>query len=493
MISTASPSSRQQNVPMAQSRQGLAWALLAIALLAAFVLPTAFPALILLPLLAAILAFPVMPKGSLQRFVGAAWFSSLLVVILAWVKEPLIGPILPRPESWLVAALLLLLSLFFALLARWSGVNEQLALTRTTQESLEREAGERQAALQRLLTDVEQRAATQSSLLSEVKQRTHELGLLNEMGELFHAYRTVEEAYDSVVRLTAQLFPDDGGALCLTTDTPHQIQTVAMWGKNAVEAAFDEDDCWALRNGKEHLVSQSNPGAPCRHLKAPIPVEHLCLPLKTQGRTLGVFHLAPPTSGSFTEGKLRLARLAAEQVALVLANLQLQENLRSQSVNDPLTGLYNRRYMEESLKREVRRVSRSQKPLGLIVLDIDHLQRFNDAMGYESGDTLLRELSAFFQANTRGGDIACRYSGEEFVIVLSEAPIEVVRARADLFRDALKQFKAQRGAGPNAVTLSIGVANFPQDGVSAEALLREATRAMARAKEAGGNQVVIAT
>ena len=183
----------------------------------------------------------------------------------------------------------------------------------------------------------------------------------------------------------------------------------------------------------------------------------------------------------------------AEHIGLALANLQLREPLHSQSVRDPLTGLFNRRYLEESLQREVSRAKRSKRPLGIVMLDLDNFKPFNDRLGHEAGDNVLREVGRFLQSHVRGDDIACRYGGEEFTLLLPEASLEVVRARAEHLRERIKQLQVDyHGQLLGPLTVSLGVAILPDHGGSAEAVLQAADAALYRAKTDGRERVVVA-
>jgi len=216
-----------------------------------------------------------------------------------------------------------------------------------------------------------------------------------------------------------------------------------------------------------------------------------------QGQALGVFHLrlgAPLQTQADGPGKpkLNLAQTIAEQIALALANLNLRETLRHQSTRDPLTGLFNRRYMEASLERELCQAERTQDPLGLIMLDIDHFKRVNDTYSHEAGDTLLRALGTFLQSQVRGGDIACRYGGEEFTLILPAASAEATAERAEHVREAVTRLKVQYRDEPlGAVTFSLGIAVYPEHGTTPEALMRTADLALYRAKALGRNRVVV--
>jgi len=189
----------------------------------------------------------------------------------------------------------------------------------------------------------------------------------------------------------------------------------------------------------------------------------------------------------------RLAVTLAEHVALALTNIKLRATLRHQSVRDPLTGLFNRRYMEETLERELRRAERSQGPLGVVMLDLDQFKLFNDTYGHGAGDLLLRELSALLKAQIRGADIASRYGGEEFALILPAVPPDIVRQRLEALRLGVKQLHVlYRGQSLAAVTMSAGIAMFPEHGADSETLLRAADRALYQAKAEGRDRVVTA-
>jgi diguanylate cyclase (GGDEF)-like protein len=182
----------------------------------------------------------------------------------------------------------------------------------------------------------------------------------------------------------------------------------------------------------------------------------------------------------------------ADHIALTVANLKLRETLRHLSIRDPLTGLFNRRYMEESLERELRRADRKGTSVGIIMIDIDHFKRVNDTYGHEAGDTVLREMGVLLQRHIRGSDIACRYGGEEFTLILTDSPLSVAQHRAEHLREEIKELHIEyRGQDLGTITLSMGVAAFPQHGATEEALLQAADLALYRAKAEGRDRVVL--
>jgi diguanylate cyclase (GGDEF)-like protein len=263
---------------------------------------------------------------------------------------------------------------------------------------------------------------------------------------------------------------------------------------------FSPDDCWALRRNQTYLVDSEHPGPGCRHLGGQAVAAYMCVPILAQGRTRALLHIrqAPPEAGRRTnrgpaigEGQQQLARTVADSMGLAFSNLELRDSLREQSIRDGLTGLYNRRYMEESLEREIFRAARHQNSVGVVMLDIDHFKAFNDAHGHLAGDVLLRELGRLLRAHIRGADIACRYGGEEFILILPEASLEVTRQRAEhLWGEARSLRPEFAGRLLDSVTVSMGVAAYPSHGTTAEAVLRAADEALYRAKHEGRDRVV---
>jgi diguanylate cyclase (GGDEF)-like protein len=215
--------------------------------------------------------------------------------------------------------------------------------------------------------------------------------------------------------------------------------------------------------------------------------------MMAQSEAIGVLHLMQPDNVKMTETKQRMAVTMSEHIAMALSNLRLHETLRSQSIRDPLTGLFNRRFMEESLELEIRRASRNQRPLGMIMIDLDHFKYFNDNFGHDAGDLLLKELGALLQGNIRGEDIACRYGGEEFTLILPEGTGAVTRQRAEFFKEAIQRLDIHyRGHPLGRITASMGVAIFPDHGRTAKTLVEAADKALYRSKSAGRDRVTLA-
>jgi diguanylate cyclase (GGDEF)-like protein len=209
-----------------------------------------------------------------------------------------------------------------------------------------------------------------------------------------------------------------------------------------------------------------------------------------------VLHLSAPAGAAgrtLDEGQEQFARVVADSVAQALANLALRETLRQQAIRDPLTNLFNRRYMEASLERELLRAARNHQSVSVIMLDVDHFKQVNDRHGHSTGDAVLRQLGRYLNEHIRGGDIACRYGGEEFTLILPETTLAQARQRAEQHRQEFKALTLlgdQHEAG--ALTISLGVATFPEQGDTAEQVLQAADAALYRAKHNGRNRVEVA-
>lgn len=340
-------------------------------------------------------------------------------------------------------------------------------------------------------------------LYRETAKLSRESTLMGQLSDLLQSCLSSEEAHQVIASHAQILFPGISGALCVTANSRNVVEVAATWGEPAVaERVFAPKDCWALRRGRVHEFANEPNALACAHIGKILPRRAVCMPMMAHGETLGLLYLdtginaagEPQLTGANAfESDQHLVKTFAEQAALALANLNMREILRVQSIRDPLTGLYNRRYMEESLERELSRVARRKSTLGLMMLDVDHFKKFNDNFGHEAGDNVLRILGNILRTEFRNEDVACRYGGEEFTVILPEASIESTHQRAEQLRESVKRemSKVLDHSG-EPVSLSIGISSFPTDGSTVEALMRAADAALYRAKKQGRDCVVMA-
>ncbi len=341
-----------------------------------------------------------------------------------------------------------------------------------------------------------------NAAMAESAQTAREAAKLSELVDILQSCQTLEEAYKIIQGALQTTLSSRAGALCITSPSRNIVEAVTTWGDVlASDRTFRPDDCWALRRGKVHTVKDPDSPVQCAHVTGSPSGGYLCVPLAAQGETLGVLYLECSRSANGLqqsqedqiEALGRLATAIGERISLAIANLRLRQILRGQSIRDPLTGLFNRRYMEESLEREFSRAARNDESVAMLMLDIDHFKRFNDTFGHQAGDKLLHFLGDLLNQRTRGQDIACRYGGEEFALILSGATLDAACRRAELLQEELKHLTVEHaGQMLERITVSIGVAASPAHDATAEELLYKADQALYRAKAEGRDRIVVA-
>lgn len=349
------------------------------------------------------------------------------------------------------------------------------------------------------------------------EDRTDELGLLghgfNRMAErlqladrqtaLFEGYQSMlvsssseQEAYLAAGRAFNMILPNLNGGLYILAPSRDYAERVQTWG--AAESMVERlhpDECRALRMGRNYRVSKNSAELFCPHAVGITAECSICIPLVTRDEVLGMVFLwaaAADHNAEFADQELLAANAVSERLALTLSNLRLTDKLRRESVRDPLTGLFNRRYFEETFGRELSRVKRDKKTLAIIALDVDHFKRFNDSFGHDAGDLVLKELAAKMISVIRPSDIACRFGGEEFILVLPEAGRQTALLRAQELRTEVEKLRLSFGGKSLGVlTISLGVAIYPEHSSEKSELVRLADNALYSAKRQGRNCVVM--
>jgi diguanylate cyclase (GGDEF)-like protein len=298
------------------------------------------------------------------------------------------------------------------------------------------------------------------------------------MGDLLQSCLTVTDAYTVLGEYSEKLFPELSGAMYALTQSRNLLEVVSKWGKySPVEMVFETDSCWAMRRARFHSVADAQTRIKCQHVATSTDAfsPYMCVPMTAHGESLGLLHLVAPSGEDITERK-QLSTTIAERAALAISNLKLREELRLQSILDPLTGLFNRRYFEKTLEREISRAVRHNRPVGIFMFD-----------------ALLHEIGYYLKKHIRGEDIACRYGGDEFMIVLPDASLSSAKRRAEEICTGITQLciiYQDKNLEGNSV--SVGVACFPLHGKNAEQLVKAADKALYDAKEAGRNCVRVA-
>jgi diguanylate cyclase (GGDEF)-like protein len=339
-------------------------------------------------------------------------------------------------------------------------------------------------------------------MVQDYRRVNQEISLINDLTDQLHACFTNAEAFQIIARLMPHLFPGFSGGVLMLSSSNNYLETKVSWGTLPPDqSVIDPQTCWALRRGRAYQMQDPDRDILCDHLSHPMAAGYLCVPLVAHGETLGIFHLRAqsPEGGTlllpvFSEDLQRLVRTVADHLALSLGNLKLQDILRYQAIRDPLTGLYNRRFMLETLEREIFRMKRKEAAMSIIMLDLDHFKRFNDTFGHSAGDEVLKAIGNLLLHHVRKEDVACRYGGEELTLIFPETSIETASARAEELRLKVEEFHPKYlGEGLGSITVSMGVAVYPEHGQTPEALLKAADGALYQAKHQGRNRVVVAS
>jgi diguanylate cyclase (GGDEF)-like protein len=335
--------------------------------------------------------------------------------------------------------------------------------------------------------------------INELTQRNLEIMTLQQLGEFLQACESEEETFHVLINTCRRLFPLDAGYISLLDDSMKMLRVVGYWGNQDYKyLEFEQQQCWAVRRGRVHAVEDPQVFPVCPHSRISDSESTLCVPMIAHGQVLGMLYLLIQSQEStakfehFFEVKKRLVISMADRYALSLTDLRLRETLKTQATRDVLTGLYNRRHMEESFQREISRARRHEHSLGIIMIDLDHFNIFNDTYGHELGDKVLSEIGGFILNNVRDEDIACRYGGEEIIIILPGASLQNTHQRAEQLRRGIESLAVEMYDEEHTVTASLGVALFPEHGANMQGVIRAADCALYEAKDKGRNQVIIA-
>lgn len=355
-----------------------------------------------------------------------------------------------------------------------------------------------------LALDDRQRKQLSTANLS-LKSRIDESVVMAELTGLLQSCADVDEAYPIIASSLRMLLPSLRGTCYIMNNSETLLVAKCYWdGALASTAAnahssfaetFTPHQCWAVKRSVIHLSGNGTfAEVRCKHLHEPN--EALCAPLLTQGKLIGVlsFEAASATGqqSSLTKREKDLITSASEIISLSLANLILRVSLRDLSMKDALTGLYNRRFMEESVVREIDRAQRNRSSLAVAMIDIDHFKSINDEYGHTAGDQVLKAVGSLLNSFRHGSDFVARYGGEEFLLVLTDIASDEAVKRLEQLRHSIEGLKVEsEGHTIEKITISVGVAVYPAMGEDLETLVGRSDQALYKAKESGRNQVVL--
>jgi diguanylate cyclase (GGDEF)-like protein len=316
----------------------------------------------------------------------------------------------------------------------------------------------------------------------------------NRTEELFAMTDILQSAEDhadagAVLKATSlRLLPNESGALYVFNNSRDRLDLATSWaphGEFDPPEALVPDNCWALKRGKMHINNPSAGTLCCsHHLGSKATLE---VPMIARGTVYGLLMVASNADDPAANVKevARISRALADTMSLALSNIALREKLRTQSLRDPLTGLYNRRYMEDALDRYLSMAERSGDATSVIMIDLDHFKKLNDEHGHAKGDAVLRDAAVQLVGALRPADVVARYGGEELLVILPACPLEDALLKAEMLRSRIESLSEMHGC---AISASFGVACVPETSGKAD-LIPMADAALYEAKQAGRNCV----
>ena len=328
-------------------------------------------------------------------------------------------------------------------------------------------------------------------------QLTRESRILSDLNEWLQSAKSENELYQMIATFVSRMLPACTGSLYIYANSRDILECAKTWNGTQSTQTMHPDDCWGLRRGRTYTHGQNEIEFDCSHVQPEAGPDYCCIPILAHGETVGLLHLefvaknagAQAVQSTFAEER-RLGLAAAEHISLAIANVKLREQLRDQSIRDVLTGLFNRRYMLETCRREFQRAARAGQSVSILSIDVDHFKTFNDNHGHDAGDSVLRCVGETLRSVFREEDVPCRFGGEEFVVLLPGATPAVAARRAEELRSKIEAISVRYAEGilPK-VTISIGVAAFPKSGSNPMEVLKVADEALYVAKAEGRNCV----
>ncbi len=322
----------------------------------------------------------------------------------------------------------------------------------------------------------------------ELDRYNQEISNLHQMSSRLQSCPTLETSYPIIRSFMQMLLPAVSGGLYLCLPAGQRMELALAWQDDMAAAeGFDSSDCLSLVTGEIHGSGLGWEETKCPHVVGRPGEVHVCRPLIIDGNPFGVFYCYYH-SADLGPNQVQMAQAVIDTAVLALLNLRLREKLRQDAIRDPLTNLFNRRYMEEALRMALFNAQRTGRPLSIIMADVDNFKQINDRYGHRQGDKILIRVSQLFANCIRRNDIACRYGGDEFLLVMPDAPLAAACVRADAIRREISKLGVE-GDAPQCLSLSLGVSSYPDHGDTGEALIEAADQSLYMAKQGGRNRV----
>lgn len=341
---------------------------------------------------------------------------------------------------------------------------------------------------------LEQRSNSEKEMMSEQLRLARDVKLLGELNEWLQSSRSLDELFGMVARFMTHILPNAEGSVYVYSNSRDVLDGCASWNGGGHKEHIHPEECWGLRRGRTYEFGVSEINFTCEHAEPHDGRPYFCFPILAHGETVGLLHLRSKdfdTDAFYADRNL--AQMCSEQISMAIANVRMRDELHDQSVRDPLTGLFNRRHMTETLRKAISDCERSGETFSVIAIDVDHFKKFNDTHGHDAGDMVLRAVGSVLQQDCDGDDVACRPGGEEFTVILPKCDRETALERAERLRRTVENIKVRYGEKTlPRITISVGVSLYPEHGALPQLLLRSADDALYEAKAQGRNMVVLA-
>lgn len=312
------------------------------------------------------------------------------------------------------------------------------------------------------------------------------------MADMLQAADDHEDAGAVLMASAERLLPEFDGALYVFNNSRDRLDLARSWSRKdgfAPPATLFPGSCWALKRGKPHVNDRLGGSLCCQHaIGGASTIE---VPMMARGQVFGLLVIASEAEDASARllDVTRVVRALADSMSLALSNIALREKLRTQSLRDPLTGLYNRRYMEDALERYINLAQRTGTPISVLMIDLDNFKRLNDDHGHAKGDAVLCDVAGQLVETLRPSDVIARYGGEELLVIMPKCSLDHAAAKAELLRQRVEALSAAHGT---PVSASFGIATVPETATGAGDVVAMADSALYAAKQSGKNRVVTA-
>ena len=334
--------------------------------------------------------------------------------------------------------------------------------------------------------------ARRNRMVADAHEANRQIQELFGMTDMLQSAEGHDDAGTVLMTTAKRLLPEFSGALYIFNNSRDRLDLARSWnaspGFRPAETLLPSN-CWALKRGKPHINDPYSHTLCCmHHLDETATVE---VPMMARGSVYGLLVLGIESEDAFDRlmEVRRLGRALADSMSLAISNITLREKLRTQSLRDPLTGLYNRRYMEDALERYVSLAERTGSPTSVLMIDLDNFKKVNDEHGHAKGDAVLRDVATQLVAGLRPSDVVARYGGEELMVILPGCPLDDARHKAEGLRERIEGLADAHGV---AISASFGVACVPETSSSPADVVPMADGALYVAKQAGKNCVRVA-